>query len=89
MRLSIEHTNEKNIRCGEKYIYESPDDFLSLGEIIPVVKGMLVSVGYHPVSIQDYFRDDSNDWFPEHKTPNTEEIDGSIKLDGGEALNAK
>ena len=88
MRIIIEHT-ESNAPWAGKYIYESSNDSHSLGEIIPIIKGMLVSVGYHPASIQDYFRDDSNDWFPEHETPNAEEIDGLIKLDMGEALNAK
>jgi hypothetical protein len=52
------------------------DGVADLNTIVPLLKGLLVAVGYHPSSVDEYFTEE--EWFPEGSDCN-EEIDTPTK----------
>ena len=49
---------------GETYTWESESEGHNISEVATHLKGLLVSVGYHPKSVDDCFAEDECDWFP-------------------------
>ena len=45
---------------------ENAED-VSLQDLIPQIKGLLVAAGYHPKNVDDSFSPDAYEWFPEEK----------------------
>lgn len=85
MKITIEQMGDLGF---DKFIYENPSDGLSLEELMPVLKGMLVSAGYHPTSVQRYFNDECNDWFPEEEV-NIEEQEEAMSAEEMEIMSAE
>lgn len=50
---------------GGTFSWENEGDDTNLAELIPQIKGLLVSVGYHPKSVDECFSPDEFVWFPE------------------------
>jgi hypothetical protein len=50
---------------GGTFSWENEGDDTNLAELIPQIKGLLVSVGYHPKSVDECFSPDEFEWFPE------------------------
>ena len=55
MKLILEHNDN---------IYTSSTGDTTLDEIVSTFKGLLVSAGYHPTSVDQYFPEEES-WFPE------------------------
>ena len=49
----------------DTFTWESEGEGFSLEEVIPQIKGLLVSAGYHPKSVDEYFTPDAFEWFPD------------------------
>lgn len=47
--------------------WENEGDDINLSELIPQIKGLLVSAGYHPTSVDGCFASDADEWFPEER----------------------
>ena len=45
--------------------YTAQKDAEHISEVIRAFKGLLVQVGYHPKTVEEYFIDEES-WFPEH-----------------------
>ena len=50
---------------GGTFSWENEGDDTDLAELIPQIKGLLVSAGYHPKSVDECFSPDAFEWFPE------------------------
>jgi hypothetical protein len=50
---------------GNTFSWENEGDDTNLAELIPQIKGLLVSAGYHPKSVDEGFAPDAYEWFPE------------------------
>ena len=50
---------------GNTFSWENEGDDTNLAELIPQIKGLLVSAGYHPKSVDGCFSPDAFEWFPE------------------------
>jgi len=49
---------------GETYTWESESEGHSITEVANHLKGLLVSAGYHPKSVDECFSEDECEWFP-------------------------
>ena len=49
---------------GETYTWESESEGHNISEVATRLKGLLVSAGYHPKSVDECFSEDEFDWFP-------------------------
>ncbi len=58
MKISITH-------CGNTTSFETERDEQDLAEMVSIIKGMMVSVGFHPNSVDDYFVGAEGEWFPD------------------------
>jgi hypothetical protein len=58
MKISITH-------YGNTTSYETERDDQHISEMASVLKGLMVSVGFHPSSVDDYFVGSEGEWFPE------------------------
>ena len=58
MKISITH-------YGNTTSFESERDDQDLAEMVSIIKGMMVSVGFHPSSVDDYFVGAEGEWFPD------------------------
>tara|TARA_B110000196_G_C20974470_1_gene580341 strand:- start:247 stop:558 length:312 start_codon:yes stop_codon:yes gene_type:complete len=58
MKISITH-------YGNTTSYESERDDQDIAEMVSIIKGMMVSVGFHPSSVDDYFVGAEGEWFPD------------------------
>jgi len=56
MKITIEPYSGGSWTCS--------NDAEHIGEVIRMFKGMLVSIGYHPKTVEEHFNDDE-EWFPE------------------------
>ena len=66
---------------GNTFSWENEGDDLSLSELVPQIKGLLVSVGYHPTNVDNAFVPDEFEWFPEaHK------VEDYLKSEGFQEL---
>ena len=64
------------------FSWENEGDDVSLSELIPQIKGLLVSAGYHPKSVDDAFAPDEFEWFPEvHKVESYLQSEGFTELE--------
>ena len=66
MKISITH-------YGNTTSFETERDDQDISEMVSIIKGMMVSVGFHPNSVDDYFVGAEGEWFPdlEEKLPKT------------------
>lgn len=62
---------------GGIFSWENEGDDQNLAELIPQIKGLLVSAGYHPKSVDECFSPDAFEWFPE-----TREVEDYLKSEG-------
>ena len=58
MKISITH-------YGNTTSFESERDDQDIAEMVSIIKGMMVSVGFHPSSVDDYFVGAEGEWFPD------------------------
>ncbi len=58
MKISITH-------YGNTTSFESERDDQDIAEMVSIIKGMMVSVGFHPHSVDDYFVGAEGEWFPD------------------------
>jgi hypothetical protein len=58
MKISITH-------YGNTTSYETERDDQHISEMASVLKGLMVSVGFHPSSVDDYFVGAEGEWFPD------------------------
>ena len=58
MKISIEH-------YGNTTSYETERDDQDIAEMVSIIKGMMVSVGFHPQSVDNYFMGTEGEWFPD------------------------
>jgi len=59
MKISITH-------YGNTTSFESERDDQDIAEMVSIIKGMMVSVGFHPSSVDNYFVGaDEGEWFPD------------------------
>ena len=49
---------------GETYTWESEAEGQNINEVVNHLKGLLVSAGYHPKSVDECFSEDECEWFP-------------------------
>ena len=49
---------------GETYTWESESEGHNISEVVNHLKGLLVSAGYHPKSVDECFSEDECEWFP-------------------------
>jgi hypothetical protein len=52
---------------GETYTWESEKEGHNINEVATHLKGLLVSAGYHPKSVDECFSEDECEWFPTEK----------------------
>lgn len=64
---------------GGTFSWENEGDDTNLAELIPQIKGLLVSVGYHPKSVDECFSPDEFEWFPE-----VDRVEDYLKSEGFE-----
>lgn len=50
---------------GNTTSYETDRDDQDIAEMASVLKGLMVSVGFHPHSVDEYFLDTGGEWFPD------------------------
>jgi hypothetical protein len=62
---------------GNTFSWENEGDDLSLSELVPQIKGLLVSVGYHPTNVDNAFAPDEFEWFPE-----ADQLEGFLQSEG-------
>ena len=48
---------------GETYTWESETEGQSISEVVNHLKGLLVSAGYHPKSVDECFSEHEEEWF--------------------------
>ena len=58
MKISITH-------YGNTTSFETERDDQDIAEMVSIIKGMMVSVGFHPSSVDDYFVGAEGEWFPD------------------------
>ena len=58
MKISITH-------YGNTTSFETERDDQDIAEMVSIIKGMMVSVGFHPHSVDDYFVGAEGEWFPD------------------------
>lgn len=58
MKISITH-------YGNTTSYETERDDQDIAEMASILKGLMVSVGFHPSSVDDYFVGAEGEWFPD------------------------
>lgn len=58
MKISITH-------YGNTTSFETERDDQDIGEMVSIIKGMMVSVGFHPNSVDDHFIGAEGEWFPD------------------------
>ena len=49
---------------GETYTWESETEGHNISQLVYHLKGLLVSAGYHPKSVDECFSEHEEDWFP-------------------------
>jgi hypothetical protein len=49
---------------GETYTWESETEGHNINEVVNHIKGLLVSAGYHPKSVDECFSEHEEEWFP-------------------------
>ena len=77
MKISITH-------YGNTTSFESERDDQDIAEMVSIIKGMMVSVGFHPSSVDDYFVGAEGEWFPDLERGNNdclEEVLAVAQLD--------
>ena len=50
---------------GNNCSWQNDGDDVSLAELVPHIKGLLVLAGYHPHNVDECFSPDAFEWFPE------------------------
>ena len=58
MKISITH-------YGNTTSFETERDDQDIAEMVSIIKGMMVSVGFHPHSVDNYFVGAEGEWFPD------------------------
>lgn len=58
MKISITH-------YGNTTSFESERDDQDIAEMVSIIKGMMVSVGFHPSSVDNCFVGAEGEWFPD------------------------
>ena len=73
MKISITH-------YGNTTSFESERDDQDLAEMVSIIKGMMVSVGFHPSSVDDYFVGAEGEWFPDLERKNNNSLEEALSL---------
>ena len=68
MKISITH-------YGNTTSFESERDDQDIAEMVSIIKGMMVSVGFHPSSVDDYFVGAEGEWFPDLERGNNDRLE--------------
>ena len=50
---------------GNTTSYETDRDDQDISEMASILKGLMISVGFHPHSVDEYFLDTGGEWFPD------------------------
>ena len=74
MKISITH-------YGNTTSFESERDDQDIAEMVSIIKGMMVSVGFHPSSVDDYFVGAEGEWFPDLERGNNDCLEEVLALD--------
>ena len=53
-------------------VFTARNDAEHISEVIDLFKGLLVQSGYHPKTVDEYFSNEENCWFPEMNSDNVE-----------------
>ncbi len=73
MKISITH-------YGNTTSFESERDDQDIAEMVSIIKGMMVSVGFHPSSVDDYFVGAEGEWFPDLERVNNDCLEEALSL---------
>ena len=73
MKISITH-------YGNTTSFESERDDQDIAEMVSIIKGMMVSVGFHPSSVDDYFVGAEGEWFPDLERKNNDCLEETLSL---------
>ncbi len=73
MKISITH-------YGNTTSFESERDDQDIAEMVSIIKGMMVSVGFHPSSVDDYFVGAEGEWFPDLERGNNDCLEEVLAL---------
>jgi len=64
---------------GNTFSWENEGDDTNLAELIPQLKGLLVSVGYHPQNVDECFSPDASEWFPDLEEKTTDALESRVR----------
>jgi hypothetical protein len=73
---------------GVTHSIQSKEDGLNVAEVVERFKGLLVSAGYHPNNVDEYFNTEFT-WFPEGEEEEEEEEDNPFYMKFPEDFDGK